>query len=148
MSGYVFELTFHTVCMSLGCDDPMLGLQGLARRAWGASPGWLIAALTRHTFTQKGTQRHKFTQVHQSHVHRHRHVSTLLFFLTRWMHVVVIHIQKFCTMNYFVPVTGIFIYLFFLQMEREFQIWKCNLHNLKQQEGCKMANSSANSILP
>lgn len=58
MSGFAVELMLHTLFMSLGCDDPMLGLQGRTRRHQGVSQGWLIAAPMRDTLIHTDTQKH------------------------------------------------------------------------------------------
>lgn len=137
MSGYVFELTFHAVCMSLGCDDPMLGLQGPARRAWGASPGWLMAALMRdtiiHTVTLMQTPR-KTTQ-HKCIKHTYANVSIrfhsvkcfFLLFLSCFFVFVFTRLDAccqphtkmllICTMNCLVTVSGS-LFVFLQQTER------------------------------
>lgn len=145
---HVFQLTFHAVCLSLGCDDPMLGLQGSARRAWGTSPGWLIAALMRDTVMHIHTL--TFALMQTQHTHRNTSHLPLSFIYICFSFSQVLQVMHFCqalmchlknkfifcsiiqyiifSVNYLVTVSVLFY------KSNKTLISKCTQCNLKQQE--------------
>lgn len=155
MSGYVFELTFHAVCMPLGHDDPTLGLQGPASRAWAASPGWLWWET--RSYTQSllralmQAPRKTTPQKCIKHMCRCKHTCLkvlllLLLFYYFFPNRLDEHCQPrtkmllLCTMNYLLQLmVGVFC-LFFWQMERNVY-FKMEYSQSEIAGGCKTANS-------
>lgn len=137
---HVFQLTFHAVCLSLGCDDPMLGLQGSARRARGTSPGWLIAALMRdtfiHTHSHSCSCKHNTETLHTCASASYMHLFSTQSNVDAFLSAIDGSYKKFTLYSIIFFFCELFCYskcTFFYKLKKTW-ISKCTQCNLKQQE--------------